>query len=248
MNRLEDAGRPTDQDLPHIAPAVLRQLACDLVDSASDYGRLPIRRPQTSWGRRLVPVAAIAAAGLIAAIVLAPAPNAEAAGWLPVPTMVTGTTQASLGAECQQMMQSDAPVVLVEQRGASSFIVLGDTSECLNATGPGLPFPLTTGGQNRLPAQAPTGNEVQVIHADSLGMMTSDMNPNDPPDPQTSHGYMGVTGRVGPDVRTIVIHTAGQPDITASLHDGWFAAWWPSLTRPASMTVTTTTDTYQQDL
>jgi hypothetical protein len=34
-------------------------------------------------------------------------------------------------------------------------------------------------------------------------------------------------GRVGSDVASVVINTVEQGPVTATIHDGYFAAWWP---------------------
>jgi hypothetical protein len=34
-------------------------------------------------------------------------------------------------------------------------------------------------------------------------------------------------GRVGSDVASVVINTIEQGPVTATIHDGYFAAWWP---------------------
>lgn len=57
-------------------------------------------------------------------------------------------------------------------------------------------------------------------------------------------GYMGAAGRVGVDAENIVIPTVDRGDVTAGIDHGWFAAWWPSPVEPTSLTVTTTTGTY----
>ena len=37
-----------------------------------------------------------------------------------------------------------------------------------------------------------------------------------------------VYGRVGAAIASVVVETAGQPLILASLENGWFAVWWPA--------------------
>jgi hypothetical protein len=36
-------------------------------------------------------------------------------------------------------------------------------------------------------------------------------------------------GRAGAAIVSVVIETPGQPQILASLENGWFAAWWPAV-------------------
>ncbi len=84
----------------------------------------------------------------------------------------------------------------------------------------------------------------QVVHAASLGGLDVAQAGVELLDGVMTAGYMGVTGRAGADVRNIVIHARDIGDVTASMRNGWFAAWWPSLDKPTSLTVTTTTGSY----
>lgn len=168
---------------------------------------------------------------------------AEVAGWAATPTLATGTTNTELAAQCQDIMHTSAPAVILEKRGASNLTVLADSSECLNAQGDDIPGALITGGQGFVPAEKPGPDEVQVLQADSLGAV----GPGDTADqgePIPATGYMGVFGQVGSAVENVVIHTPDHGDVTASIDNGWFAAWWPPRTRPTSLTVTTATGSH----
>ncbi len=95
------------------------------------------------------------------------------------------------------------------------------------------------------PAYEPGPGQVQVVHATSLGGVDIAQAGAKLPDDVRTAGYMGVTGRVGADVRNIVIHARDVGNVAASMPNGWFAAWWPSLEQLlTSMTVTTTTGSY----
>jgi hypothetical protein len=39
-------------------------------------------------------------------------------------------------------------------------------------------------------------------------------------------------GRIGSDVASVVINTIQQGPVTATVHDGYFAAWWPGPALP----------------
>lgn len=42
-------------------------------------------------------------------------------------------------------------------------------------------------------------------------------------------GFTSVFGRVGPDVQSVTLHTVTAGDVTATVENGWFVAWWPGL-------------------
>lgn len=52
--------------------------------------------------------------------------------------------------------------------------------------------------------------------------------------------YVLIAGRVGSDVRSIVVHRRNNVDVIASIGDGWYLAWWPARQRATAATVTTT--------
>lgn len=197
---------------------------------------------RTRWAS-VVAVAAVAAA-VVVTVALLPSPPAEA--WSATPALAEGTARAALVADCQDMSDVSVPAVLVEQRGSSSLTILADSSQCLIVTGLGGAGPFKTGGRDVVPANESAAGQVQVIHDAALngvGIM----------DPATDEaeltaGYMAVVGRAGTEVEKVVIHTIDRGDVAASLEGGWFAAWWPSLTEPVSLTVTTRTGSYDLDL
>ena len=39
--------------------------------------------------------------------------------------------------------------------------------------------------------------------------------------------YRDITGRVGSDVASVVLNTRQQGPVEATVHGGYFAAWWP---------------------
>lgn len=250
MINLENSGIPRDDQIPDLAPTTLRTLSDQIVAAgdASDDSFSGIHQ-QRPWLRRSALIAAAAAAAVVVTFAVLPSPTAQA--WSATPTLAEGTVRADLAADCQDMMDTPAPAVLVEQRGTSNFTVLADSSLCLDVTGlPGLEEggPLKAGGRDIVPAQEQGADHVQVIHAGSLGGIGIATAGDELADGATTAGYMSVTGRAGADVANIVIHRVGRGDITASLQNGWFAAWWPSLDRPTSLTVTTTTGSYDLDL
>jgi hypothetical protein len=38
---------------------------------------------------------------------------------------------------------------------------------------------------------------------------------------------LSVVGRMGPGISSVTVEPAGGPVVVATVHDGWFAAWWP---------------------
>lgn len=243
MITIEDGGVPKDGQLPDFDPVTLRRLSDQIIGAVG----IPAARPRahsvsrTAWIRRFALIAAAAAVALVAVAAIVPSPPAQA--WSPTPTLAQGSMRTDLAAACQQWMDTDSVPVLIEQRGTSNLTVLADSSECLNAQGlGGMRGTLTSGGGGTVPDGAPDADDVQVISSDALNGIGS------APD-ATGHvdlvaGYMGVIGRAGSNVLSVVVHTPGQPDITASMENGWFAAWWPSLQQPATLTVTTVAGSY----
>ena len=246
MINLDHAGLPRDDQLPNLDPDTLRRLANQIADAAQARAATPMRIHR-SWVRTSSLIAAAAVAAAIGVFAMLPTPPADAASWLATPTAAEGAARTGLASECQKTMDSSASAVLVEQRGTSNLTVLADSSECLNAAGlGGMRGTLITSARNAMPDAKPTAGGLQVIGNGALsGIGQVDERTGAT---EMVAGYMGVIGRVGADVRSVVVHTPGQPDITASLQNGWVAAWWPSLQDPAGLTVTNTTGTYRIDL
>lgn len=247
MITLEHAGIPRDHQLPDLDPATLRLLsdqiaaAGDAAHSAAGIVGIHQRRP---WLRRSALVAAAAAATVALTAVLLPSPPADA--WSATPTLAYADTWARLESACQQQtgVKSTAKAVIVEERGDSNFTVLADANMCLQVSFDGRPSEPASGGSELLPAALPGAGEVQVIHSNVLWSMGHG-SMDDPNGVTLTRGYVDTVGRVGPGVENIVIHTVDNGDVTASIDNGWFAAWWPSFEQlPTSMTVTTTTGTY----
>jgi hypothetical protein len=240
MIMIEDGAVPTDSQLPDFDAVTLRRLSDQIIAAAAVPKAARLRARSVSVRRFALIVAAVAASVVVIAAIM-PSPPAQA--WSPTPSLAQGSVRADLAAACQRWMGTDSAPVLIEQRGTSNLTVLADSSECLNAQGlGGIGGTLTSGGQGTVPDGAPGADEVQVISANALSGIGG------APD-ATGHvdmvaGYMGVIGRAGSNVLSIVVHAPGQPDITASMENGWFAAWWPSLERPSTLTVTTAVGNY----
>jgi len=243
MIAIEDGGVPRDGQLPDFDAVTLRRLS-DQIMGAAD---MPVARPRAHsvsrsvWIRRFALIGAAAVVALVMVAVIVPSRPAQA--WSPTPTLAQGSMRAELAAACQKWMNTDSVPVLIEQRGTSNLTVLADSSECLNAQGVGgMRGTLTSGGQGTMPDEAPGADEVQVINSGALSGIGS--APDAIGHVDLVAGYMGVIGRTGSNVLSIVVHTPGQPDITASMENGWFAAWWPSLQQPAALTVNAVTGSY----
>lgn len=242
MISLEDSGVPRDDQLTDLAPATLHRLADRIVggDESPDRVARAVHLPRI---RRSVLIAA-AASAVAVTVMLLPSPPAEA--WSATPALAEGTARAALVADCQDMSDVSAPAVLVEQRGSSSLTILADSSQCLIVTGLGGAGPFKTGGRDVVPASEPAADQVQLIHDDALnGVGIVDPATDEA---ELTAGYVAVVGRAGTEVEKVVIHTIDRGDVAASLEGGWFAAWWPSLTEPVSLTVTTSTGSYDLDL
>ena len=194
--------------VPHGALAGLR---------AIDY------RPR---GRRLRPRLAIGAvasfAGATAATVAlvsfgASAPEAFA-GWTRSPSQPTRAQIASAERDCQSRLvgtpsaiAANAKPVLIDSRGPFSFVIYASenaTATCID----GPQFTSVLGANGPGAGVAPAG-EIRLI---SEHLTTRD-----------GHPYSLVEGHVGAGVTATTLVLADGTKVTASLANGWFAAWWP---------------------
>lgn len=236
MLELRKLGTPRDDQIPDLTPPTLRILSDDIMDGQSSV--TDIRGRHRRLRRAAVIVAAAAVAGTVVSLGL---PAAPAQAWSATPALVGADTWGMLEADCQGFgfEPSRASAVIVEERGGSNLTVLADGTLCLQVLYDGSFHP-AGGGSETIPATAPGGDEIQVIHANVLWAEGIGSR-GDPNDVTLTRGYVDTFGRVGPGVERIVIHTVDSGDVVASIDNGWFAAWWPSLGElPRSMTVTTT--------
>ncbi|MHB8275548.1 MAG: hypothetical protein ACYDC9_12440 [Dermatophilaceae bacterium] len=202
-------------------------------DSAEPALAPPIRTGLVRTPRRRWVLAGAAMVG-VGALVVAPGmlggQNAFAS-WSATAKSVPPAEAAVAGKDCRTQwggpggvgpgsdgkVVETADTVLVERRGAWTFVLLrgvgGFEANCLNkdkGTGDGF---TGTGSTGTYDVAAVASNTV-AIHTLGVGG-----------DDQSSYGES--TGRVGSDVASVVINTAQQGPVEATVHGGYFAAWWP---------------------
>ena len=175
------------------------------------------------------------------------APPAAAANWSAVPRAVNGQSFTEMQAACQDFMNSKAPAVIAEQRGTSTYTVLSDSSECLSFAVPQLDLGpgISAGGQSdpatvRIPVAR---SAVSILGAGSGGSVSVG---TDPDHQTTVVGFERLVGRVGSAVTGVVVHRANGTDVTATVQNGWFLAWWPGDDDAPTITVSGAFDGYQR--
>lgn len=240
-------------DLPADARAELDRILATPRDGAPATPGLEPRptrpthstRAARSTSGRVRKVLLAAAAVLLLAVGLAvPVVTAPAyAGWQQTPEAVdlAGTEKAA--DECRQMWTDVgidpaepgfvAPAqlrsVLSERRGPYTFTVMrgprGQFADCMidswwaGGGGGGAMTPL-------LPTPPPARSAIDTVTAGAVGPSRRTIfGITMPGDPQ-SRSYM--YGRAGTEVTAVVLHTRSQGDVSASVQNGVWAAWWPS--------------------
>ena len=193
-------------------------------------------RPRRRW--------ALAGAALVGvgALVLAPGmvrDQTAFASWSATPTAVAPgpatvsaedcrTTHARIATRRSQEGQSSpgsdrtgadtADVLLVERRGVWTFVVLGGAggfeATCLLRDTPG-GRASSTGFSGTLEAGTVASASNTVVTHGANAIVYDDSILRE------------IIGRVGSNVASVVINTREQGPVNASVHGGYFAAWWP---------------------
>ena len=172
-------------------------------------------------------VAAIAA--LIVAIPFFGGGQNAYAGWTAYPAALSTGQQSAVAQQCkewteQSITKAPTQVVLSERRGGIGLALLSGPGGLLvtcqqSLGGSGEP----SGGSSEtyltdIPA------EDEILSDGGSGFSEDDGEPI----------YRVVSGRVGADVTGVVVHTAEQGDVIASVEGGYFTAWWPGPAESAS--------------
>ncbi len=118
------------------------------------------------------------------------------------------------GPRADRTVVETADVLLVERRGVWTFVVLGGAGgfegTCLLSDTPGgrgFSATLEDGTVASASNTVVTHGAEAMVYDDSI--------------------IREVIGRVGSDVASVVINTLEQGPVNASVHGGYFAAWWP---------------------
>lgn len=219
--------------IPTLDPALSAALRDELVAHVQTTGAgevVPLgARRRRRTGTRLALVAASLAGLAVGASVLMPGQSAYA-GWSATPTPLVGDAaqQALQGCGQTAAAGADGSAGLAEQRGRWVLAMVrgqdGAVTTCLRTTSDdGASI-----GQGALVPAAPDADSVTVLIDNGIFAHASS-------DPRVVNGWFGppemegqhlITGVAGPEVTDVVLSTTAG-EVTASLEDGLWAAWWP---------------------
>ena len=170
--------------------------------------------------------------------------NTAFASWTATTKAMTPAETAAAGKKCTAQysgpggfgpgsdgkMVAQSHTVLVERRGVWTFVLLtgpgekgrgGFQATCLmNDSAAAASGGANTGGGGGGGAIAYDGPA--LVLAPNTAEVTSSGGSGD----STGSTWSSI-GRVGSDVASVVINTIEQGPVTATIHDGYFAAWWP---------------------
>jgi hypothetical protein len=191
------------------------------ITSAPPGQGAPVQRRRSSTALRVAAGIAAASIGVLALTQIVN-PSSAYASWTAVPRPATGTEVDRWGSWCLDMHAEGThqgyEVRLVEARGPYAYVVLGGSqgyeATCLfQEKGDGNHE--ASGFSAPLPQQPPRDGLV----TNSVRAVADDGNKS----------AFEVTGRAGPDVASVVFDIDGI-QVSATLDNGYFAAWWPAAT------------------
>lgn len=176
----------------------------------------PARRPRRV---RLLAGAALAGAGIATLPALLLGGGDAFGSWTPTPEPLSASAASAAEARCRASIGVPDPtarIALAERRGEWTYVLLA----------------------------GPRGEAICLMHDDGDSIFGSS-TPDPPPPPTlardgldestsatsaTDEGMYSYTeGFVGRDVTGVTVHVSTGLDIQASIADGRFAAWWPSV-------------------
>ncbi|KRE62945.1 hypothetical protein [Nostocoides sp. Soil756] len=210
---------PAVGTVPHRDPELVLREILSSVDG-------PPRRVAHSTQGRRYRVARVALIGMAAAALLAvpvvTSRDTAYAGWTAYPAALSTGQFNAVTEQCQEWIHgsiTDQPtqVVLSERRGNIGLALVAGTDGLLVTCEQDLDAPREPSGgstESHL-TQAPRAD--QIISNGGSAFSESDDDPI----------FCVVSGRVGSDVTGLVVHTEEQGDVTATVQDGYFTAWWP---------------------
>lgn len=252
MSQLEDDLRNAlrGAEVPDAVAARLRRI---------DYRPRPPRLGVAIAAGGVVSLAAVAAA-IVSIIGLGAGTQTAFAGWSASPTVPASGQTAAAEAAClarvpnaseSERARSDgtvhAPVmeallkiapdewrtVLADTRGSSTMIVLEATkgqaeASCLSGSSASDAV-MSVGPVGGQPVSVAAG-QVQVLSTGNQGAMSG-------------HIFSYIAGRVGANVTGVTIVLQGGDQVSATVANGHFAAWWPGSQHAVSQEVATSTAT-----
>lgn len=210
-----------------LTPDQRERLQAVLVDAIQSAPATRSRGGARHW-RAAVVGAAAAGAGVLAWVFIGSGALTPAPAWAAVPRTASGAMAAKLASSCQAWVgEGRFPIrlghvdaVLAEQRGASTAVLLvaddGSDAVCVD------PHGRTAGVAGGI-----TGPLVGVITQDPAAgaALTVDGTPGGP-----GLGLWAVFGRFSaPGVAKVVITLGDGREVTATLGNGHYLAWWPAI-------------------
>jgi hypothetical protein len=239
----------TTTELEHALAGALRRHAHDV--SSETIARLTQidYKPRSRRIRRPIAFGALAAtAGTAATVIsivgLGAGTSTAFAGWTPTPTPASGNDTAAAIAQCKSGLKSppgppsgpkppsmtNLQLVLRDTRGPFTFIILAGANATLSCvTGP--QFASISGS---------AGSGVNTVPAGKV-MLTVDHRTT-----RDGRAYSLAEGHVGRDVTGATLELSDGSRVTASISNGWFAAWWPGSSSATAALVTTPSGTTRQ--
>lgn len=213
---------------------IMSSPAGDPTSRAYAGGRASRGPRRRTWATRALPVAAAVAA----VAVLAPSlynDDSAFASWTAQPAAPAVDDVAEAGRLCADFFAdipviealADPQVALAEQRGAWTYTVLTTSDDqyvdCLMELDRGLlgnlfgpRFASGGGGVSPLSPEPPGVDRIEAVMYGGSGRGDSDVV------------VLAVSGRAGDDVQSVVAHTPETGDVQATVHEGYWAAWWPT--------------------
>ena len=228
----------TDAERGRADAAFARILATPSTDRVPEKTSRPRRR----LTRLLVPIGlGFAAAAAVPALVLGG--DSAFASWTSTPEPLTGVAAAEAATACRAALAATDQgerVVIAERRGGWTYVLLaGPDSEATCLMPEGLvdqDDPAADaregfmGSYTSDPGEAPTLAPGGIIGHDAAGSVPTDGLWDFGDDEEW---VIDVDGYVGSDVTGVTVHTPIGTDVEASVANGRFAAWWPSV-KPSS--------------
>lgn len=169
--------------------------------------------------------ASAAAAGAVAIASLGTGAAPAFAGWTAKPTRASAAEVASANADCQaQSPISGLPLQLTDVRGPFTFsIYADDESSATCITGPS--FAAVASSHASLQQTPPPDKISFDFHSTT----------------REGQPFSFAEGRAADGVSAVKLTLADGTSIDATVANGWFVAWWPSLQTVKSADITTPT-------
>jgi hypothetical protein len=227
-------------------------------------------RPPIAFGVSLAGAAGTAA--VVASVVgLGAGASTAFAGWTATPTSGSDAQTSSADAACEAKLAtlpntvsaSGLTPVLTDTRGPFTFVIFtgtGTTESCITSPSfTSLSASMTSAnGSSR---SAATSGSMSAAGGPGGGMTKVSGSPDSGPvvagsikvdteitSSQAGQAYTFVEGRTGSDVTGTTLVLADGTQVTASVSNGWFAAWWPGTQHATQTDITTASGTTTQGL